>query len=281
MMALVNNEIIRILTMLVMNGLLERIAPMTDDWKDICKTLDYALQPIVNSYTGDVFGYEALLRNWKECGFNSIFDVFDQSFQERTLYTLDLELRKKAIEKFRTIQGAETKALFYNLDNRILEMPDYSSGNTQELLSTLGIAKSNFYFELSERHEINHYSETIQILNQYKSQNFRIAIDDYGSGYSGLQLLYHSEPDIIKIDRFFIDGIDKDQKKKLFAENIVNMAHLMGIKVVAEGIETDQELNFCREIGCDYLQGFRIARPIRILSLGNIPVSAPFQQPRT
>ncbi|MDC7236056.1 MAG: GGDEF domain-containing protein, partial [Spirochaetales bacterium] len=62
-------------------------------------------------------------------------------------------------------------------------------------------------------------------------------------------------------DRFFIDGIDRDQKKKLFAENIVNMSHLMGIKVVAEGIETDQELNFCREIGCDYLQGYRIAKP--------------------
>ena len=244
-----------------MSGLLERKAPMTDDWKEICDNLDYAYQPIVNSYTGDVFGYEALLRNWKTCGFKSIFDVFDQSFSDRTLYAVDLELRKKAIEKYCTIDGNKSKALFYNLDNRVLEMPDYGPGNTQVMLDSLDMDQSNFYFELSERHELCSDSETIEILNQYKRQNFRIAIDDYGSGYSGLQLLYHSEPDIIKIDRFFIDGVHKDQKKKLFAENIVNMSHLMGIKVVAEGIETYQELNFCREIGCDYLQGFYIAHP--------------------
>jgi diguanylate cyclase (GGDEF)-like protein len=253
--------------MLFMNGLIERNVDMTGYWIEKCQMIDYALQPIVNSYTGEVFGYEALLRNWKECGFKSIFDFFDRAFQDKALYTVDLELRKKAVEKMMTIEGINKKALFYNLDNRVLEMPDYSSGNTLELLTAQGFNKSNFYFELSERHEFKSDLKIIQILNQYKNQDFKIAIDDYGSGYSGLQLLYHSEPDVIKIDRFFIDGIDKDQKKKLFAENIVNMAHLMGIKVVAEGIETDQELNFCRELGCDFLQGYRIARPEQDLSL--------------
>lgn len=247
--------------MLFMNGLIERKPDMTEYWTDKCRDLEYAFQPIVNSYTGEVFGYEALLRNWENCGFSSIFDLFDRAFQDKALYTLDLELRKKAIVKMSVLPEMKNKALFYNLDNRVLDMPDYSPGNTLELIHTHGMKKSNFYFELSERHEFNGTEENIHILNQYKKQDLRIAIDDYGSGYSGLQLLYHSDPDVIKIDRFFIDGIHRDQKKKLFAENTVNMAHLMGIKVVAEGIETDQELNFCRKIGCDYLQGYRIARP--------------------
>jgi len=244
-----------------MSSVIERTPDMTEYWTQRCRNLEYAFQPIVNSYTGEVFGYEALLRNWEKCGFTSIFDLFDQAFRDKALYTLDLELRKKALCKMKSAPEMRNKALFYNLDNRVLDMPDYIPGNTLELLQSCGIKKSNFYFELSERHEFNGTVENIQILNQYKNQDLKIAIDDYGSGYSGLQLLYHSDPDVIKIDRFFIEGIHEDQKKKLFAENIVNMAHLMGIKVVAEGIETDQELNFCRKIGCDYLQGYRIARP--------------------
>ncbi|MDC7232593.1 MAG: EAL domain-containing protein, partial [Spirochaetales bacterium] len=229
-----------------MNSLAERDLDMTEYWKGICQNLDYAYQPIVNSFTGEVFAYEALLRDWEHCGFSSIFEVFDRAFYDRALYTVDLELRRKAVNKIRNLNRISQKALFYNLDNRILEMPDYSPGNTVEMLNDLGVNKSDFYFEISERHEFSNTSETIAVLDQYKNENFKIAIDDYGSGYSGLQLLYHSEPDVVKIDRFFIDGIDRDQKKKLFAENIVNMSHLMGIKVVAEGIETDQELNFCR-----------------------------------
>ena len=173
-------------------------------WERAVNQLDYAYQPIINGYTGEVFGYEALLRNWEAAGYSGIHDVFDSAFREKALYTLDLALRKKAIWKLGNLEGAEQKCLFYNLDNRVLEMPDYSPGNTLELLHETGITKSHFYFELSERHEISSYEETVHILEQYKGQNFRIAIDDYGSGYSGMQLLYHCEPDIIKIDRFFI-----------------------------------------------------------------------------
>lgn len=243
------------------NGIKAECPLLPPRWEGVIGQLEYAYQPIVNGYTGEVFGYEALLRNWESCGFSGIFDVFDSAFRERVLYTLDLALRRKAIQKIRSLEGMEHRSLFYNLDNRVLEMPDYSPGNTLELLNETKINKSQFYFELSERHEFASYEDTIHILEQYKGQNFRIAIDDYGSGYSGMQLLYHSEPDIIKIDRFFIDGVHNDQKKKLFAEQIVEMAHLMGIKVVAEGIETERELLFCRDIGCDYLQGYYLACP--------------------
>ncbi len=248
--------------MLVLNDIFKmEIQTMTEKWNRKSEVLDYAFQPIVNSTTGEVFGYEALLRNWDLCGYDSIFALFDDAFSDQVIYALDLELRRKAIEKFKSIRGMQNRTLFYNLDNRVLEMPDYLPGNTNELLQKMGIQKSNLFFEISERHEFNSYTGANRILEEYKRQNFRIAIDDYGSGYSGLQLLYHSNPDVLKIDRFFIEGIHNDSKKKLLAENTVNMAHIMGIKVVAEGIENEEEMNFCRMIGCDMLQGYHIARP--------------------
>lgn len=243
------------------------IINMNMQWRKIVYFLEYAYQPIVNAYSGEVFGYETLLRNWDSFGFDSVFELFDKAFDEQVLYALDLELRKKAIEGFKKINGMGSRVLFYNLDNRILEMPDYIPGNTEELLKDEGILQSSFYFEISERHEFSNFEETSRILRRYKDRNFRLALDDYGAGYSGLQLLYHSEPDIIKIDRFFIDGIDKDSRKKMFAKHIVNMAHLMNVQVVAEGIETREELNICRDIGCDLLQGFYISYPVTDIQL--------------
>ena len=253
--------------MLVPNNIFKmEIQTMTEKWKRKSEVLDYAFQPIVNSTTGEVFGYEALLRNWEKCGYKSIFALFDDAFSDQIIYALDLELRRKAIVKFKSIRGMQNRTLFYNLDNRVLEMPDYLPGNTNELLREMGIQKSNLFFEISERHEFNSYTGANRVLKEYKRQNFRIAIDDYGSGYSGLQLLYHSNPDVLKIDRFFIEGIHNDSKKKLLAEKTVSMAHIMGIKVVAEGIENGKEMDFCRMIGCDMLQGYHIARPERDIS---------------
>lgn len=99
------------------------------------------------------------------------------------------------------------------------------------------------------------------ILTRYRSQGFKVAIDDYGSGFAQLRALYECEPDIIKIDRFFIDGIDRDRRKELFVSQITAFAHMIAAQVVAEGVETREEFLCCRRIGCDLVQGFFIARP--------------------
>lgn len=88
-----------------------------------------------------------------------------------------------------------------------------------------------------------------------------MALDDFGSGFSNLQELYHIDVDLLKIDRFFIDGISKCQKKTLFVKNIVNLVHSLGGLVVAEGIETVEEVLMCQRIKCDLIQGYYIAYP--------------------
>ncbi|MFN3395049.1 MAG: GGDEF domain-containing protein, partial [Candidatus Thermochlorobacter sp.] len=116
-------------------------------------------------------------------------------------------------------------------------------------------------FELTERHRFSDLTRALQLLKVTHAQSYKITIDDFGVGYSGMQLLYSIEPDFIKIDRFFISDITKDSKKRFFVTNIVNMAHLLGILVVAEGIETEQEFYICRDLGCDFVQGYLFQAP--------------------
>ncbi|MDX9757467.1 MAG: GGDEF domain-containing protein [Sulfurimonas sp.] len=230
-------------------------------WIHNLKVLDVAFQPILNIQTGKIFGVEALLRNYKEVGFDSIFELFDEVYKDNLLYSFDLKLRKKALKKFITIEGYEHMKLFYNLDNRLLEMPNFSNGNTNRLLSRYGIDQHSICFEISERHEFSNSSRMEEILAHYKEENFCIAIDDFGVGYSGYKLLYECKPNIIKIDRFFLANIEKDINKKIMTRSITHLAIQLGIKVIAEGVETKEELLTCRDIGCHLVQGYFIQKP--------------------
>ncbi len=225
--------------------------------RDAVKNLDFAYQPIIDFKDGRTFAFEALLRNCE-----SIDDFFDKAYNDKTLFGIDIELRKKAMSKLLPFYEKNPNIfLFYNLDNRILEMDDYKSGITNAMLNCFGLDKQFVTFEISEKHQFSSIKDAEEVLNSYKNQGFSIAIDDFGTGYSGLKILYHLSPDFIKIDRFFISDIVNDNKKKLFVANVINIAHQINIKVIAEGIETLEEYMACVEIGCDFGQGYFIQRP--------------------
>ena len=232
-------------------------------WLDKLEILDIAFQPILNIHTGKTYAVEALLRNFQEIGFKSIFALFDSIYQDNILYSFDLALREKALKKYTTISGFENIKIFYNLDNRLFTMPNFSNGNTTKLLKRLNIKKENLCFEISERHEISQDSNLEKTLRHYKNENFSIAIDDFGVGYAGFKLLYDSTPDIIKIDRFFLQDIEKNLKKKLMVRSMTHLAIQLGIKVVAEGVETKAELLTCKDIGCHLVQGYLIQKPTK------------------
>ncbi|MBN2468721.1 MAG: GGDEF domain-containing protein [Deltaproteobacteria bacterium] len=234
--------------------------------KEFVASLDFAFQPIVNIHTGVCLGFEALLRGVEKIGFTTIQALFDDVYKHRILYHFDLLLREKALIKFKGLDFHRNCKVFYNIDNRLLEMPDYSQGNTLELMKKHGLHPSMLTFEISEKHQLLYGIETKRILNNYKTQFFRIAIDDFGSGFSGLQLLYHAEPDYIKIDRFFIENIGNDPKKRLFVSKVINLAHILGITVIAEGVESEGEFFVCRDMGCDFVQGYLVQKPTVTLS---------------
>ncbi len=236
-------------------------------WREIVSILDYSYQPIVNTYTGKIFGLEALLIYYKEAGFETIESVFDRAYHDKYLIQFEFMLMEKAVAKFSQLETSDHIKLFYNMDNRIIQMSEYQPDKTLNLLHKYNIEQNQLCLEITERHPFASFINIKYIFDDYKKQSFKIAIDDFGTGFSGFEFLYHFEPDFIKIDRFFISNIHSDSKKRLFLSYLVNISHMMGISVIAEGIETENEYYFCKSIGCDLIQGYMIEKPFKNLSL--------------
>jgi len=224
-------------------------------------SIEYAFQPIVNIQTGMVYGFEALLRGQERMGLPSIQSFFDYAWQLGVLHQADLLLRQKALRNFSQIAPARDKMLFFNLDGRCFESPDYSPEQTRTLMKELQFPAGNLCLELSEKYDNSSALHVVEILARCRKQSFRIALDDYGQGYSQLKMLYDHQPDYVKIDRFFVDGISRDDKKKLMVNTVVRMAHTLGITVIAEGLENEEDFLACRDAGCDMAQGYLIQRP--------------------
>lgn len=227
----------------------------------LTEKIDFAFQPIINPQTGTCYGVEALVRGHDQLGFSEIHDLFDTACQDGVLHQTETVLKDMALGKFARLNLERPVRLFLNLDNRVLNSPDYRAGQTASLMEKHGLSPHSVCLELSERHELSQDGNTEALLETYRRQSFRLAIDDFGTGYAGLKLLYDRHPDFIKIDRYFISGIPDDAKKKLFVSNIVALAHVLGITVVAEGVETEREFLTCKEVGCDLVQGYLVQRP--------------------
>ncbi|WP_081763523.1 bifunctional diguanylate cyclase/phosphodiesterase [Imhoffiella purpurea] len=228
--------------------------------------LSYALQPIVNVHTGSVYGFEALLRGVGELGFQDIFSLFGYAWEQGHSSALDMRLRELALAHFTCVPEAARYKLFFNLDPHLIEQERPEP--TLELLTRHGLGADSICLELSERSDLTANPIVAQTISAYRGHRFHFAIDDFGSGYAGLRLLYEHPPDLLKIDRFFVGGMAEDHRKRHFVANMVQLAHVIGIQVVAEGVETEAELLACREVGCDLVQGYLIERPqLRIESL--------------
>ncbi len=228
-------------------------------WNNACKRMNYAFQPVVNTYTGRVFGYEALLRRFEPEGFAAIHQVFDRAAEDGVLEEVNRFLFCRAASLFLESCAPGTRLLF-NIDNRLFD-ERFSETVLPGIISAGGLAAERIVLEISERDPLPENAYRPEQLPSLRTRGIHVALDDFGAGYSGLQVLYQAQVDIIKMDRFFVSGIAEDAPKRIFVTNLVKLAHTMGMSVVAEGVETTADFYTCREIGCDYLQGYLISRP--------------------
>ncbi|MDA3950316.1 MAG: GGDEF domain-containing protein, partial [Spirochaeta sp.] len=237
-------------------------------WEPVLETVRFAFQPIVNTFSGRVTGYEALLRGWDEAGFASIAAFFQSAVDDELVLEIHTALLKRAITSFlatpagRAPDDIESPSirLYFNVDNRTF-LESSAGAVLLETVVQSELPADRLTLEISELNRLPEAAHHDHHLPLLRNEGVQIALDDFGSGYSDLQLLYHAGSDIIKIDRFFISQIERDSTKRVFVTNLVGMAHAFGIYVVAEGIETAEEYYTCREIGCDSIQGFLIAHP--------------------
>lgn len=216
-------------------------------------------QPIISLNDGNVIGYEALSRGPKE----SPLYYPDKLFQSASAYNKSWELeslcRVKALEKAHNIDY--DKLLFINVDPLIFKDDKFKKGFTKEFLIKHKISPESIIFEITEKTAIEDYTGFKRALDNYTEQGYQIAIDDTGSGYSGLKTLYQTKPHYIKIDMDLIRDIDKDYFKQALIKSLVTFAKSTNMKVIAEGIETEAELCTLISLNVYAGQGFFIQKP--------------------
>ena len=241
-------------------GVLRRYA--NDQLVTLAKlVLENAFQPIVEMGTGSVFGYESLLRGHERIGFSSPLDLLDQAQDAGQLLPLEQMLANRALAKFAALPDFSSATLFLNLDVRLIRHGEYFIDKLLQSLRKSAIPPSSVCFEFSERFDNTSVPEFANLVTHMRKAGFKLAIDDFGVGHGEMKLLCDYPVDYLKIDRHFIAGIDRSPRKRHLVKNIVSIAHVLGIRVIAEGIETEQEFVACREYGVDLVQGYFIARP--------------------
>lgn len=224
-------------------------------------------QPVFSSADGSVYGYEALTRIKDNKNIN-IRDLFMKAILNGTISSLDVRCRESAIRLASSLGISKSNAfLFINICPESLMDPAHSVGITDTCAGKWAIAKERIIFEITEMSAVRNYNLFAQTVSRYRQRGYKIAIDDFGAGYGGLKMLSVIEPDFVKIDRHFISDIDKSMIKLNLVDSIATACHQLGIKVIAEGIETEEELKTVLNMGIEFLQGYYLASPSPSLSL--------------
>ena len=216
----------------------------------------YKFQPIVNAKDGSIYAYESLMRTRPEVGL-APRDILKYAEISQKLYDIEYYTFFNTLRIY-----TENLALFKGKKVFINSIPSITLKDEHllKLKEKFSVAAENSVIEILE--DCEDTDESLQAFTKIQELfNCQIAIDDYGSGYSNEAKLIHNNPNYIKIDIELITSIDSDRKKQFLVSNIIQFASKYGIKVLAEGVETKEELQTLIELGVDLVQGFYLARP--------------------
>lgn len=215
---------------------------------------DMAFQPIVNMTHKKVFAYEALVRGPEGQSAASIF----AQVHDGNRYRFDQACRIKAIERASELG---LSCLSINFMPNAVYRPEVCIRTTLEAAELYGFPLDRIIFEITESERVEDIVHMRQIVEHYKARGFLTAIDDFGAGYSGLNLLAEVRTDILKLDMALIRGIEQDQVRQIIVRGILQVCRELGVQVIAEGVETVGEWRMLSEIGIELFQGYLFARP--------------------
>lgn len=218
---------------------------------------DYHFQPIIDAKTGEIYAYEALMRPDASLGMNPL-QVLETASLYKRLYDIEKATIFNVMDRFsRDFDQFEGRKVFIN------SIPGYFLNDTDNQIVSDKYSEYMKYvvFEITEQNSISDEElAAIKRVGNERADN-HIAIDDYGTGHSNIVNLMRYTPQIIKIDRFLISNIDKDVNKQMFVRSTLDFARLNNIQVLAEGVETSEELRTVIDFGVDYVQGYYTGRP--------------------
>ena len=223
-----------------------------------------AFQPIVDTETGKPFAYEALVRGVDGSGAASILS----RVTETNRYSFDQACRVKAIETAMAVGIMDTGAkLSINFLPNAVYSPMACIQLTLQTAKAVGMPVDRLIFEFTENEQMGSPEHVSSIIDTYKQIGFKVAIDDFGAGHSGLDMFARFVPDEVKLDMELVRNIDIDRRKQAIVRSVVCMCEELDTLVIAEGIETAGEAAALRSLGVRYHQGYWYARP----ALGHLP----------
>lgn len=221
-------------------------------------------QPQAYAANGEVVGMEALVR-WRHPrrGLVSPLDFIPLAEEIGLIDAIGEIVLRTACRQLRTWldRGYGPLRLAVNISGRQLEKREIISMVSDALIASQ-IPSNHLELEITESVIMEHAEDMIEVFRRFKDMDLQIAIDDFGTGYSSLAYLKRFPVDTIKIDRSFVRGIPADQEDVAIVTGVIAMARGLGLKVVAEGVESHEQLAFLRDRGCDYIQGFHISEPL-------------------
>jgi len=224
-------------------------------------------QPIVSFTTGKISGFEALVR-WisPTRGFISPGDFIPVAEETGLIVPMGkwiLETACRQMQEWRTkFPHAEKVVMSVNLSSRQFSQPDLLA-QIQEALIITELPPENLKLEITESMVMDDVENTIILLNQLKELNLKISMDDFGTGFSSFSYLHRFPTDTLKIDRSFVSNMSQGSKNIEIVNTIVILAHKLGMDVIAEGIETDEERKTLKGFNCEYAQGYFFAKPLK------------------
>jgi EAL domain-containing protein (putative c-di-GMP-specific phosphodiesterase class I) len=226
-----------------------------------------AYQPIIDMKAARVWGYEALVRGTNGESAGAILtQVTDED-----RYKFDQLCRVKAIEGAGELFRDPDACLSINFMPNAVYEPAACIRTSLIAAERVGFARERIMFEFTEDERVRDHQHIKHIVEEYKRFGFLTAIDDFGAGYAGLNLLANFQPNIVKIDMALIRDIEVSVARQTIVAAIVTIARGLDLTVLAEGIETKMELALCRAAGIDLFQGYLFAKPM----IGRLPDIAP------
>jgi EAL domain-containing protein (putative c-di-GMP-specific phosphodiesterase class I) len=221
-------------------------------------------QPQIDAETDQIIGMEALVR-WQHPDMGLISPSRFLTFANDTglIISLDQWVMKTAMKQYAHWykQGLQPGILALNLSMRQLQKEDFID-TIQSLLKETACQAQWIELEITEGQIMEDFSVAIEILNKIKDLGISLAIDDFGIGYSSLSQLKRLPINKLKIDRSFIRELPHDEEDVVISKTIIALSKNMGLSVIAEGVETEQQKDFLLQNGCHYIQGYYYCKPL-------------------
>jgi EAL domain-containing protein (putative c-di-GMP-specific phosphodiesterase class I) len=241
----------------VFNSILAELAdPACKGCKDLLDfDFTFAFQPIVDVQQQSVFAYEALVRGPNKEGAAEIL----AKVNDNNRYRFDQECRKRSIMLAQRL-GMTARISINFLPNAVYQ-PELCIRTTIAAAEAAGFPLEQIIFEVTEGEQIIEPEKLLSIFRYYRDRGFYTAIDDFGAGYAGLTLLTNFQPHLIKIDIHLVKDIDVNPVKQAVVKGILLTTQMLGVQVIAEGVETAAEARWFKNNGVVLMQGYYFARP--------------------